>query len=446
MSFPRYPAYKDSGVEWLGEVPEHWGLTALKHGYEVTLGKMLQPEASSEDDILLPYLRAANIHWSGVDHSDIKTMWFSIRDREHLLLQVGDLLVSEGGDVGRSAIWQGEISECYFQNSVNRVRPSNGNLTSFLCYWISTMKDKGFIDVLCNKSTIAHFTAEKVGAVPVPIPPVDEQQAIAYFLSQEIAKIDALIAEQQRLIELLQEKRQAVISHAVTKGLNPDVPMKDSGVEWLGKIPAHWDLKRLKHISPNLTVGIVVNPSSYITDYGIPFIYGGDIREGVIDWENARRVSPELSAKQAKTQLRAGDLLMVRVGAPGVTAVVPAQCEGGNCASVMLIRQGDFSSQWLCCVLNTRIVRFQVEVVQYGAAQEQFNISHAVNFWVPTPTREEQDQIAAALKMETERAGSLIDEGLRSISLLQERRSALISAAVTGQIDVRGLVPEVAAA
>ena len=215
---------------------------------------------------------------------------------------------------------------------------------------------------------------------------------------------------------------------------------KESGVEWLGEVPEHWDLKRLKHISPNLTVGIVVNPSSYITDYGIPFIYGGDIREGVIDWENARRVSPELSAKQAKTQLRAGDLLMVRVGAPGVTAVVPAQCEGGNCASVMLIRQGDFSSQWLCCVLNTRIVRFQVEVVQYGAAQEQFNISHAVNFWVPTPPREEQDQIAAALKMETERAGSLIDEGLRSISLLQERRSALISAAVTGQIDVRGRV------
>jgi type I restriction enzyme S subunit len=112
MSFPRYPTYKDSGVEWLGEVPELWGVTALKHGYTVTLGKMLQPEAASEEDTLLPYQRAANIRWSGVDDSDIKTMWFSTRDRENLRLQVGDLLVSEGGDVGRSALWKGEISEC----------------------------------------------------------------------------------------------------------------------------------------------------------------------------------------------------------------------------------------------------------------------------------------------------------------------------------------------
>ncbi len=217
--------------------------------------------------------------------------------------------------------------------------------------------------------------------------------------------------------------------------------MKDSGVEWLGEVPEHWEVKKLKHISPSLTVGIVVDPSSYVTEEGLPFIYGGDIREGVIDWKNSRRISPELSAKQSKTQLRAGDLLMVRVGAPGVTAVVPHQCQGGNCASVMLIRQGLFSSQWLCCILNTRVVRFQVEVVQYGAAQEQFNISHAVNFWVPVPPPEEQDLIATALTAEMKRTDSLIGEAQLAISLLQERRSALISAAVTGQIDVRGLMP-----
>ncbi len=116
--------------------------------------------------LLLPYLRAANIRWSGIDDSDIKTMWFSTKDRESLRLQVDDLLVSEGGDIGRSALWKGEIDACYFQNSVNRVRPGSGNLTSLLRYWMSTMKDKGCIDVLCNKSIIAHFTAEKVGAVP----------------------------------------------------------------------------------------------------------------------------------------------------------------------------------------------------------------------------------------------------------------------------------------
>jgi type I restriction enzyme, S subunit len=220
---------------------------------------------------------------------------------------------------------------------------------------------------------------------------------------------------------------------------------KNSGVEWLGEVPEHWAMKRLKHVSPNLTVGIVVNPSSYVTNEGLPFIYGGDIREGVIDWEYARRISLESSCFQSKTQLHAGDLLMVRVGAPGVTAVVPAECEHGNCASVMLIRQGAYSSQWLCYVLNTRIVRFQVEVVQYGAAQEQFNISHAVNFWLPVPPLEEQNHIAAALDAETTRFDLLIAEAQRAIPLLQERRSALISAAVMGQIDVRGLAGSEAA-
>jgi len=224
MSFPRYPKYKDSGVEWLGEVPEGWPVTALKRGFEVTLGKMLQTESSSSDDALLPYLRAANIQWAGVDITDIKVMWFSERDRRQLRLMPGDLLISEGGDVGRSCIWSSELEECYFQNSVNRVRALDQNSNRYLYYWIATIKSKGYVDIICNKSTIAHFTAEKVAAVPVPFPTSGEQQTIAAFLDRETAKIDALVAEQENLIALLKEKRQAVISHAVTKGTSEQLP------------------------------------------------------------------------------------------------------------------------------------------------------------------------------------------------------------------------------
>jgi type I restriction enzyme S subunit len=273
--------------------------------------------------------------------------------------------------------------------------------------------------------------------LPVLVPPAEEQAEIIAFLAVETVRIDNLVAEQQRLIELLKEKRQAIISHAVTKGLNPETPMKPSGVEWLEDIPAHWSVKRLKHISPFITVGIVVNPSLYIAEEGLPFIYGGDIREGAIDWENARRISESASSCNQKTKLRSGDLVTVRVGAPGITAVVPSECAGGNCASVMLIRQGPFNSNWLCYAMNTRIVRFQVEVVQYGAAQEQFNISHAVNFWVPEPPHSEQEQIAVYLARETTKVDRLVAEAERAIELLLERRSALISAAVTGKIDVR---------
>jgi type I restriction enzyme, S subunit len=260
------------------------------------------------------------------------------------------------------------------------------------------------------------------------------------------------VEEQQRLIQLLKEKRQVVISSAVTRGLDANAPMKDSGVEWLGKVPKHWTLKRLKWISPFIAVGIVVNPSDFVADEGLPFIYGGDISEGRIDTEHARRISSDDSERNAKMRLSAGDLVTVRVGAPGVTAVVPASCEGGNCASVMLTRKGDYCSQWLCYVMNSRTVRYQVELVQYGAAQEQFNISHAVNFFVPTPPRDEQVTISAYLDAEVANIDALVSEGNASITLLQERRAALISAAVTGKIDVSGLlgadapVPEVVAA
>jgi type I restriction enzyme S subunit len=177
-----------------------------------------------------------------------------------------------------------------------------------------------------------------------------------------------------------------------------------------------------------------------LADEGLPFIYGGDIREGLIDWQNARRIDETSSSLNAKTRLQAGDLLTVRVGAPGITAVVPPECDGGNCASVMLIRKGDFESRWLCYAMNTRIVRFQVEVVQYGAAQEQFNIAHAVNFWIPTPPSSEQAAIASFLDRESHLFDSLITEATQAITLLRERRAALISAAVTGKIDVRAFV------
>ncbi len=288
-------------------------------------------------------------------------------------------------------------------------------------------------------TTFLELSGDALAAFELVFPPRYEQSVISAFLDRETAKIDALVAEQEKLIDLLKEKRQAVISHAVTKGLDPNVPMKDSGVEWLGEVPEHWAIKRLKHLSPQISVGIVVNPSNYVADEGYPFLYGGDIAEGQVRVDGARRISGEDSKRNGKTQLKQGDIVTVRVGAPGVSAVIPAECEGGNCASVMLIRKGMFNPEWLCFAMNSRMVRYQVELVQYGAAQEQFNISHAVEFLVATPPKEEQDSITDHLLAVISKIDDLIDTSRHAIDLLKERRSALISAAVTGKIDVRGL-------
>jgi type I restriction enzyme, S subunit len=270
------------------------------------------------------------------------------------------------------------------------------------------------------------------------VPPPEQQRAIAAYLDRETAQIDALIAAKERLLALLAEKRRALITHAVTRGLDPHALLRESGLPWLGQISAHWEIKRLRHISSDITVGVVVNPSSYVTSYGVPFLFGGDVTEQGIDTTKARRIPPEVSRGElAKTCLRTGDVVTVRVGYPGVTAVVPPELDGANCASMMLIRgSSSFDSYWLGFAMNSRIGRSQVEVVQYGAAQEQFNISHALDFRFPVPPIEEQRAIVAHIVAETTKLDSLAAATERTVALLKERRAALIAAAVTGQVDV----------
>jgi type I restriction enzyme, S subunit len=277
-----------------------------------------------------------------------------------------------------------------------------------------------------------------IGNMPVPVPRIPQQRAIADYLDRETARLDALVTAKERVLGLLAEQRRTLITHAVTRGLDPRAPLRDSGILWLGEIPAHWEIKRLKHISPFITVGVVVNPSSYVTPEGVPFLYGSDVTEEGIKLESVRRVPPEVSRGElAKTCLKAGDIVTVRVGAPGITAVVPPELDGANCASIMLVRgAASFDSQWFSYAMNSDVGRHQVALVQYGAAQEQFNISHAVDFSFAVPPINEQRKIVSYVHNATTALDALRSAITRTIDLLKERRAALIAAAVTGQIYV----------
>jgi len=218
--------------------------------------------------------------------------------------------------------------------------------------------------------------------------------------------------------------------------------MKDSGVEWLGQIPSHWEVRRLKHISPQLGVGVVVIPSQYVSDSGVPFLFGADIGEGRLRAANARRITLEDSRRLKASMLRLGDIVTIRVGVTrGWTAVIPPEFDEANCASIMITRgHSSFSSDWLCYAMNSRLGRSQIEMVEYGAAQPQFNISHAVEFVFPVPPFEEQKTIALYLAKLQTRIDSVLDHIDQHIVLLKEYRTAIISAAVTGKIDVRSEV------
>ena len=450
MSFKTYKLYKDSGIAWLGKVPSAWTVTAIKHGFNIKLGKMLQPEQKGDDEKLGPYVRSANIQWQGVDTSDIKLMWFSPGERLELSLRAEDLLVSEGGDVGRACLWRNELVNCHFQNSVNRVRSKPGNSTRFARYWLSALKDKGFIDGLCNKSTIAHYTAEKLAATPILLPSHSEQLLIASFLDCETAKIDSLIAEQKRLIERLQEKRQAVISHAVTKGLNPNAPMKDSGVEWLGEIPEHWKVKRIKHISISIEQGWSPQCESDPSDGEVAGVLKvGCVNGGVFRPSENKALPPELEAID-QYSIKSGDLLVSRANTRDlVGSAAVAECDFPWLHICDKLYRISINPEWsttfyLALYLASKQARGQIELGASGASQSMQNISQSVllELSIPVPPLQTQEEILRHIKSKRSQIEDLISQSKKCISLFQERRSALISAVVTGQIDVRGLVQE----
>jgi len=283
--------------------------------------------------------------------------------------------------------------------------------------------------------------------IDLPFPPVSEQLCIAAFLDHETARIDALIEEQQRLIELLKEKRQAVISHAVTKGLDPTVPMKHSGVEWLGEVPAHWKVTPLKHVvATPVTDGPHETPE--FIDDGVLFVSAEAVSSGHINFSKARYISREDHLRYSKKyRPQKFDIYMVKSGATtGVTAIVETDDEFNIWSPLAVVRcKPQHSPYFVLFAMRSR--NFQESVVVNWSFGTQQNIGMNVieNLPIACPPAEEQKKIAAFIAQESEKWDSLISEGVSAVHFLQERRSALISAAVTGKIDVRGWQPPASA-
>ena len=442
MSFRKYAEYKESRVEWLGEVPKHWEVSLLKRRYQVTLGKMLKSNQTSSNETEEFYLRAANIHWRGVDTTDVKRMWFTPEEKNKLKLCKGDLLVSEGGDVGRSALWNDEIEGCYIQNSINRIRAREDADTRFLFYWMSFIKHADYIDMISNKATIAHFTVEKVEATPCVYPSLEEQKQIAAFLDKETTKIDTLIDKQEQLITLLREKRQAIISHAVTRGLNPNAKMKDSGIEWLGEVPEHWEAKKLKFVASvqpsNVDKKSKENEKEVLLCNYTDVYYNEEITANL---SLMKATASDVQIR--KFTLKRGDTIITKDSEDpndiAVPAYVPQDLEGVVCGyHLALLRPGKGTcGEYLKRVMDTQYARSVFATRANGITRYGLGTYAISNFILPLPPLEEQKQIAVFLDKETTKIDTLIKKCETAIGLLKERRTALISAAVTGKIDVR---------
>ena len=238
---------KDSGIEWFSQIPLDWKVSRVGLHFDIILGKMLCQSKLTEDYTLEPYFCAANVHFDGVSNDGLKQMWFSTTEKEQYLVQKGDLLVVEGGaGAGGSAIVVSVKKPTYIQNSIMIVRSKKTSKNVYLRYLLEFIVKNGYVDVVCNKATIPHFTKDKLANVPYLVS--DEQQSIADYLDAQCAHIDSVIEKTRAAIEEYKKLKQAVITQAVTKGIRPNREMKDSGIEWIGEIPQEWNVQRIKTI------------------------------------------------------------------------------------------------------------------------------------------------------------------------------------------------------
>jgi len=448
VSFPRYPKYKDSGVVWLGEVPETWTVCALSHRYQVALGKMLD-EKNITGQHLAPYLRNTDVQWGTVNVVDLPQMDFKGDDLPRYSLNRGDLLVCEGGEVGRAAIWEAPLEECYYQKALHRIRPLDPGRESvqFLYFLFRAAAAVGAFTSSGEKATIAHLPAESLRRHRFPFPPRLEQVRIAEFLARETGKIDELVAEQQRLMGLLKEKRQAVISHAVTKGLNPHAPMKPSGIEWLGNVPEHWELRNFKHAVRSIEQGWSPQCEGFPaegTEWGILKV--GSVNGGTFNSSENKLLPPDMEPEPMLAIAR-DDLLISRANTRelvGSAAVAERDYPTLMiCDKLYRIRfqPNTCSPRFVSHYLGSGAVRGQIELGATGASSSMLNIGQStiLDLAIAMPPFQEQLDIVGFIATETMTLDVLTAEAQKAIDLLQERRTALISAAVTGQIDVREL-------
>jgi type I restriction enzyme S subunit len=440
----KYEEYKDSGIDWIGEIPTEWCISKIGHYFNIQLGKMLQPKKLNEEDTLEEYLCAINIDEDGLKLETIKEMWFSFKEKETYAVNCGDLLVVEGGNVGLSAIYNGELENCYIQNALHRVKSSKKSINKFLKYWLDFLKNRGYIDLVCNKATIAHFTKDKFTNSVIAVPPFSTQQVIVVYLDRKTAGIDTLIADKQKLIDLLREKRQATINEAVTKGLDKTAKMKDSGIEWIGQIPEDWKTKKLKYLLQDID-GIKIGPFGsslkleHLTDSGGYKVYG---QENLINEDFSignKFISNNKYSELIVYSIFENDILISMMGTIGRCCLVPRSVQQGIMDSHLtrMRTNGQILPQYLSRIINnSRYIMNQLEYNSKGSIMSGLNSGIIKALDIALPPIQEQQIVLEYIDNKTAQIDSLISDITEQIEELKEYRQSIISEVVTGKVAV----------
>lgn len=427
-------------------LPAGWQWQRLKFLARVQTGMAKGKDMVGTETVEVPYLRVANVQDGYLDLDDVATMAVPVADLPRYRLQPGDVLMNEGGDfdkLGRGHVWHGQIDPCIHQNHVFAVRPHAVSPEWLNAYTGSAPAQFYFMGQAKQSTNLASISSTNLMELPVPLPPEPVQRWLLARIDTETARIDALIDKKTRFIELLREKRQALITQAVTRGTDPSVLMKESGVQWLGQIPSTWGVVQLGRVCWKVADGPHFSPE-YVDD-GVLFLSARNVRPGGWSLDDAKFVTEEDYREFCRRVVpELGDVLYTKGGTTGIAKVVDLQLrfQVWVHVAVLKLRRELVEPKFLELALNSRPGFEQSQLLTQGATNNDLGLTRMIRIWLALPPISTQRQIIEEVEASVGRIDSLIAASDRSVQLLRERRAALITAAVTGQIDVRAEVPE----
>jgi type I restriction enzyme, S subunit len=435
-----YEKYKESGVEWLGDIPKHWDAKRLKFiSQKVQTGTT--PPSNREE-----YYQDGDVNWFAPSDFSEDNLYLKEAKKKINRKALEDgivkqiprgsiLIIGIGATLGKVGLLDVDATS---NQQVNAILLNRNINSTFVAYFLLVLQE--IMKIISNSTTLGILNQEKTKQIPLTIPPLDEQESIAHFLDRKTSQIDALIAKKEALLEKLDEKRTALISHAVTKGLDPNVPMKNSGVEWLGDIPKHWTPIKLKYLCSLLRDGTHLPPPRVTT--GVPLLSVRNIINGkFVNLDDDSLISEEDFKELNKSfEIYENDIVLATVGATlGKVAVVEKMPKFTIQRSIAVLRpkEGKCLFKFLFYFLKSPDFQNLLWMNTGFSAQPGIYLGSLQNFFILMPTLIEQEKIVEYLDRKTQEIDRQKAKVKAAIKLLKEYRTALITNAVTGKIDVR---------
>lgn len=436
----KYPSYKDSGIEWIGEIPTSWKLKRIKHTTYVK-GRIGWKGLRSDEFLE----KSDSFVVTGTDFIEGRVKWDTCyqvpKERydedPYIQLKEGDLLITKDGTIGKIAIVKDMPKIATLNSGVFVTRPKTEDYTSEFLYWVlESDVFKSFYDFNKSGSTIQHLYQNVFNEFKYTCPALEEQRSIINYLNRKTTQIDELIAKKEQLIQLLEEERSTIINQAVTKGLNPDAPIKDTGFEWLGEIPEHWKLSRINFLSSKVGDGLHGTPN-YVESSNFPFINGNNIGNGVITINDRTKFVDDSEYEKHKKSLTDNTLLMSINGTIGNLAYYNQESImlGKSVAYINLNKEVNkhFIYYFFCSESAKNYIARELS----GSTIKNLSLYSINKTNIPYPPDNEQQLIVEYLNQNISKINEAMEKVEKEIDFLKEYKTTLISDVVTGKIDVR---------